>query len=61
MLLFSLAYVEHLLEILTSGGIGIDGIEQVKVLSISENNICLEMSYPSKGMQCIESDSTFSS
>ena len=37
-----LSYVEHLLEILTSGGIGIDGIEQVKVPSISENNICLK-------------------
>ena len=32
--------MEHLLEILTSGGIGIDGIEQVRVLSISENDIC---------------------
>ena len=39
-----LSYEEHLLEILTSGGIGIDGIEQVKVLSISENDIYLKMS-----------------
>ena len=49
MLLFILSYMEHLLEILTSGGIGIDGIEQVRVLSISENDICGKMSYPSKG------------
>ena len=59
MLLFIHSYVEHLLEILTSGGIGIDGIEQVKVLSISENNVYLKMSHPSKAKQCIESDSTF--
>ena len=43
MLLFILPYVEHLYEILTSGGIGIDGIKQVKVPSISENNICLKI------------------
>ena len=48
MLPFLLSYVEHLLDILTSGGIGIDGIEQGKVLSISENNICLKMNFPQK-------------